>query len=263
MKIACQEGMAVGASLPEKLDKLAEAGYDGIELNGSGLSDRVDQVSRALAGHQVKPSSICGGVRAALLDPDLTERKKAVEDIKSLLQVAGTLGATGVIVVPIFGPPRIPDLSPYRSAVELEKDLLCRLCEELGEAAEASGSLVLLEPLNRYETHLLRSLSDAVDVCRRIGSPGIRIMADFFHMSIEEADLPASIRSAGSHIAHVHLADSTRQLPGLGHTDFRSGFAALREAGFDGYMALECGNPSEDRQAGLTQCARFLREQMM
>ena len=64
-------------------------------------------------------------------------------------------------------------------------------------------------------------------------------MADFFHMSIEERDIAASIADAGDWIAHVHLADSTRELPGYGHTDFESGFAALKETGFDKFMSLE------------------------
>ena len=79
-------------------------------------------------------------------------------------------------------------------------------------------------------------------------------------MSIEEENTAASIRAAGSHIAHVHLADSTRQLPGYGHTDWKAGFDALKEIGFNQYMALECGNPAEDKQAGLKRSADFLKK---
>jgi sugar phosphate isomerase/epimerase len=81
-------------------------------------------------------------------------------------------------------------------------------------------------------------------------------------MSIEEANIADSIRMAGKHIAHVHLADSTRQLPGYGHTDFKAGFAALRDIGYDKYMALECGNPDSDKQAGLKKSAEYLKAQM-
>ncbi len=80
-------------------------------------------------------------------------------------------------------------------------------------------------------------------------------------MSIEEADIPKSIREAGNWIAHVHLADSTRLLPGYGHTDFKSGFAALKEVGFANYMALECGIPG-DPAVELPKCAQYLRQFM-
>jgi sugar phosphate isomerase/epimerase len=65
-------------------------------------------------------------------------------------------------------------------------------------------------------------------------------MADFFHMGIEEADIAASIRATGQHIVYVHVADSNRLQPGRGHLDFRPGFRALKEIGYDGPLAIEC-----------------------
>jgi sugar phosphate isomerase/epimerase len=254
--------MAVGATLPEKLDNLAAAGYEGIEFWGSSLWERVDEIKRATAHHSVKPSTICAGFRGCPLDADKKERDRASEDMHRLLETAGELGMAGLIMVPIFGSPRIPDLSPYASAVQLEKELLYKLMDDWGKTAEKAGTYLLLEPLNRYETHLIQSLNDGVEVCERVGNPSVRIMADFFHMSIEEANIADSIRKAGKHIAHVHLADSTRQLPGYGHTDFKAGFAALRDIGFDRYMALECGNPDSDKQAGLKKSAEYLKAQM-
>jgi sugar phosphate isomerase/epimerase len=185
----------------------------------------------------------------------------AIEDAKTLLKVAADIGAVGLIFVPIFGGPRIPDLSPLADAVTLEKRLLVAICEMLGETAAEVGSILLLEPLNRYETHLLNRLEQAVDICRQVGNPNVKIMADFFHMNIEEPVIEESIRENGEWIEHVHLADSIRWLPGYGHTDFRAGFAALADIGFDKYMALECrvpGPPEED----LPKCAAFLRSQM-
>lgn len=261
MKLACQEGMVPGSSLEEKLENLEKYGYEGIEFWGSNLWERVNEINKATEKSKVKPSTVCAGYGGCLLDPNKAERERAVEDIKRLLSVAADIGAVGLITVPIFGPPRIPDLSPYKSAVELEKELLLKLLEPLAKHAEKVGSVLLLEPLNRYETHLLRRLQDAVDICQRIGSPNVKIMADFFHMSIEEADIPKSIREAGNWIAHVHLADSTRLLPGYGHTDFKSGFAALKEVGFANYMALECGIPG-DPAVELPKCAQYLRQFM-
>jgi len=66
-------------------------------------------------------------------------------------------------------------------------------------------------------------------------------MGDLFHMNVEEDDLGETIHRAEGHLAHVHLADSNRLQPGVGHTDFAGAFGALRDTGFDGYMAIECG----------------------
>ncbi len=261
MKLACQAGMAPGATLEEKLANLESYGYEGVEFSGAQVRGNVENVKKALSKSSLKASTICGGFRGCPLDASRDERELAIGDIKELLQVAADIGAVGLILVPVFGRPRIPDLSPLASPVELEHQLLLKLLDEIGETASKVGSIILVEPLNRYETHLLNRLEQAVEVCRQVGNPNVRIMADFFHMSIEERDIPASIRAAGEWIYHVHLADSTRLLPGYGHTDFKSGFAELKEAGFDKYMALECGIPG-DPSVELPKCVDYLRAQM-
>ncbi len=258
MKLACQEGLAVGNDLQQKLDSLADAGYQGIEFSGGGLAERTAEILRLTASHPVKPSTICAGFRGCPLDADRREREIASSDIVRLLNTAGDLGMVGLIMVPVFGGPRIPDLSPFANAVQLEIDLLTKLCDEWAIAAERANTCLLLEPLNRYETHLLKTLNDAVNICKRVQNPHLKVMADFFHMSIEESDIPAAIEDAAPYIAHVHLADSNRQMPGLGHTDFRAGFDALQKCRYQGYMALECGNPATDKQEGLKQSARYL-----
>ena len=110
-----------------------------------------------------------------------------------------------------------------------------------GATAAECGLDLLLEPLNRYETHFLNRVDQAFDIVHRAGSPAVKIMPDFFHMNIEETSFAEALHSGGEHIGYVHVADSSRKQPGTGHTDFRSGFRALREIGYDGHLVLECG----------------------
>jgi len=261
LKLAVQENMLPGASLAEKLDNLEKYGYEGIEFWGGGILDRVKEIKKALKGRKVKASTICAGYPGCPLSADRAERDQAQASARELLKAAGEIGAVGLIYVPIFGGPRIPDLSPCKDAIALEKELLTLYAAELGEVAVKAGTLLLLEPLNRYETHLLCRLEQAVEIAKACGSKGVKLMADFFHMNIEEPDIAESIRQAGDHVAHVHLADSIRWLPGYGHTDFRSGFAALKGIGFKGYMALECHIPG-DPKVELPKCAKYLKAQM-
>ena len=117
----------------------------------------------------------------------------------------------------------------------------------------------MIEPLIRYETHLINTLQDAAATAARANHPAIRILADFFHMNVEEADIAASIREHGDAIGHVHLADSNRLNPGRGHLDFAPGLRALVDAGYDGVMALECriaGDPMDE----LRNTANFVRD---
>ena len=85
------------------------------------------------------------------------------------------------------------------------------------------------------------------------------VMADFFHMDIEESDAPGAIEHVGGLIGHVHLADNQRKEPGSGDLDFVRNFRALKKIGFTGYMAFECGltGPAEE---ALPRSVRFLRE---
>ncbi len=246
MKLAIQEDMLPGETLAEQFKNAEQLGFAGIEFWSFGLEDRVEEIKKTASTSPVKPSTICYGRRRCLLHPERGEREAAMAEIERYLQIAAELGAVGLVVVPIFGPPLIPDLSPLADSIELEKRLLIELLGELGRHAESVGAVLILESLNRYETHLLRTLEDAVEVCQAVDSPYVQTMADLFHMSIEEADISASIEKAGEHIHHVHLADSNRKLPGLGHTDFAAAFAALKGIGYDRYMTLECGEPGQN-----------------
>jgi len=248
MKLSCQEGIIPGRDLNERLDNLAKYGFEAIEFRGSDLYGRVDEILKATSGHQIKPSSISVGYRGFLLSEQKAERETAMSDSKRLLLIAREIGALGLVVVPILWEPKIHDLSPYESRYQLEEELLIVLLQELGDYAKELNTFIFLEPLNRYETHLINTLRQAVEICKRVNSLNIKVLADFFHMSIEEGDIPASIKEAGEYIQHVHLADSNRLLPGFGHTDFRAGFEALKSIGYQNYMVIEAGFPSEMRE---------------
>ncbi|HID96213.1 MAG TPA: sugar phosphate isomerase/epimerase [Candidatus Latescibacteria bacterium] len=261
MKLSCQEGMVPGKSLEEKVANLERYGFDGIEIFGSDLVERKKEVIAATKGRKVRPSSICTGYRGCLLSPDRQERDLALRDIKELLGICAEIGAEGLIVVPIFGEARLPDLAPYKTVFDLEQDLLIDLLGDLSRYAEKVGSVILLEPLNRYETHFMNRIEDAVRIAKRINSPAVKVMADFFHMNIEEKTIPEAMIYAGTLLAHVHLADSTRFLPGWGHTDFRAALDALKRMGYQKYMAFECGVPG-DPEVLLPRTVRYLRELM-
>lgn len=84
-----------------------------------------------------------------------------------------------------------------------------------------------------------RSSEQGSAIAREVG-PQIGVMADFFHMGIEEADIAARIRANAPHLVYVHVADSNRLQPGRDHLDFQPGIRALKEIGYDGYLAIEC-----------------------
>jgi len=249
MKLSIQDNRLPGRNIKEKFAKAKEHGFKAVEIWGIDLANRFREIKEISQKNGIDISTVCAGYRGCLLSSEREERALALKDIKELLSMSAELGAVGLIVVPIFGPPQLPDSSPGKSAEELEKELLTELLFEIAQTAEKIGSLCLLEPLNRYETHLINRLSDAVKICRKVNSPGVKVMADFFHMNIEEKRIDQAIIENGKFISHIHLADSNRLLPGCGHTDFEKGLRALKQIGFDKYMAFECrisGNFDEE-----------------
>jgi sugar phosphate isomerase/epimerase len=95
---------------------------------------------------------------------------------------------------------------------------------------------------------MVNTLAQGAELCRATGLPSVRLMADLFHMNIEEQSSTDALRGAADMVAHVHLADSSRLEPGTGHIDFVAAFQALAKTGFVGWGAIECrlsGPPEE------------------
>ena len=259
MKLACQEHLLPGGDIMEKWELAASAGFDGIELRGTDdWRGRLDDLKEA-RDRGVVFSSVCLISDRFIGDLDAERRREAVGHMKHLLSGISDLGGVGAITPAAFGltSRALPPFKAPRTQDEDRRVLLDAL-EELGEHADGAGALVLLEPLNRYEDHMLNRLEGAVELSRAAGRDAVRVMGDLFHMNIEEDDPAGSIRQAGDHLAHVHLADSNRAQPGAGHNDFASAFGALRDIGFDGYLAMECAIRG-DAETVLPRVVRHLR----
>ena len=111
--------------------------------------------------------------------------------------------------------------------------------EDLAETARGYGVPLLLEPLNRYETDLVNTLEGAVRLLHSISSANGRLVADVFHMNIEEANSANALRAAGRQVGHVHFADSNRRAAGFGQVDFAPIAEALHEIGYAGFASAE------------------------
>jgi sugar phosphate isomerase/epimerase len=263
MRLACVDAIAPGVTLRDKFENLERYGFEGIEIwtDGGNLEQKEREIAGIASRSKVKPSSVIVVDESFYRPLDCQEAKKAKsEAIKASLRLGAALSAVS-LVVPEYGPQLPPPILTPPPPGEAEKTLLLELLEEIARYAEDVGATPVLEPLNRYETRFFHTLDDAIGICREVGSPNLKIMADFFQMTIEEGDIAASIERAGEYIHHVHLADSNRLLPGYGHFDFKAAFAALKKTGYEGYMALECailGRAEEE----LPRCADYLRECM-
>src|SRR5262245_52188757 len=232
--------------LPAAVKLAANLGFDAVELfppEPDALDPKA--VKELLAPHKLAVSAVGSGAgwvrhKLSLTHGDAGHRARAIAFAKAMIDFAAALDAP-VIVGSMQG--RWGEGVSKASALGYLGDALT----ELGNHAMNRGQVLLYEPLNRYETNLINTIEDGLRFLR--GMPGIvKLMADLFHMNIEEAEIGGAIRAGGKYIGHVHFADSNRRPAGFGHTDFDAVVAAVREIGYDGYFAAEAfpyPNPEE------------------
>ena len=262
MKFAIQDGLIVSGSEIEFFTRARDWGFDAVEVMGEGLVDRLDRVRAAAALLPV--CAICpglNGIRGSLLDSDSDVRARAHSDILSLLQCAAELGGAGLNIVPEFAAVKFMKLFPDYDNFEKRKDEYIERLDPIAGEAERLGVHILLEPLNRYEADFLLTVEQAASICRAVRGGAVGVLADMFHINIEEPDPAGAFRKNSDCIFHVHAADSNRLLPGLGHTDFKPVFNVLRQAGYKGYVSMECAvtdDPDEQIPASLRFLKSFL-----
>ncbi len=163
---------------------------------------------------------------------DAEMRVQARDYVRSMIHFAGSMHAPA-IVGSMQG--RSCEEVPHSTALGYLADAL----EDLGETSKEYGVPLLLEPLNRYETNLINTIDAGVRLIHSIASGNVLLLADLFHMNIEETNPAGAIRSAGRAIGHLHFVDSNRRAAGFGHIDFAPIAEALHEVGFQGFASAE------------------------
>ena len=189
---------------------------------------------------------------------DAAARTKARDFIRSIIDFAGPFGAPAIIGS-MQG--RHGDGVDAWTAHAHLADAL----NDLGEHALQYGVPLLYEPLNRYETNLVNTVDAGVKMLNSLGTRNVKLLADLFHMNIEEQDIAAAIRAGKDHIGHVHFVDSNRRAAGMGHLDYAPIAAALKEIGYDGFASAEAlAYPDSDAAAQQTISAfrRYFRSRM-
>lgn len=109
----------------------------------------------------------------------------------------------------------------------------------IGEHAAAKGVTIGLEALNRFECYLVNTMDALAAHLDEIGHPNIRAMYDTFHANIEEADPVGAYSRNLAHIAHIHISENDRGVPGRGNIPWTETFAAIRASGYDGWLTIE------------------------
>lgn len=238
--------------LPAACRKAQALGFDAIELfPTTAKSVNENDLRKLLSDHGLTLAAMGTGAgwlrrQLNLCLPDPAARSKARDFIRLIIGTAATLGAPAII-----------GSMQGRCSADVDHDTACGhlsdALEELGCYALTLGVPLLYEPLNRYETNLANTVEDGIKLLDGLSCKNVKLLADLFHMNIEERDIAAAIRTGAGRIGHVHFVDSNRRPPGSGHIDFAPIAAALAEIGYDGYASVEAlPYPDPDAAAAAT-----------
>jgi sugar phosphate isomerase/epimerase len=224
--------------LAESCRQAAAAGFSGVDLIiSSPDSVSTTVVERTLTKYTLALGAIgtgagfvCKGL--SLTSPDRIVREEAIKYVIDTMDFAGHFGAS-VIIGSMQGQ---IDKNTDRT---LAYSWLRESIGYLAEKAEKLRVVLLFEPLNRYESNVINRLEDAIDVLNLQDFSNLKLLADTFHMNVEEQKIGEAIHKAGEAIAYIHLADSNRRAAGFGHIDFQEVAQALEMINYDGFLSAE------------------------
>jgi len=220
------------------IPRAKKVGFDGIELFIASAAElNSGLLGRLLGNYNLELSAIGTGAGKVLHNLTLTStdenvRVRAHSFIREIIRLAGDFGAPAII-------------GSMQGAVSSDTDrsqALAWLAESLEDLAGLAGSYdqpLLFEPLNRYETDIFNRLGDAAAFIGKLDASNILLVADLFHMNIEEASIPQALRSARELLGYVHFADSNRRAVGMGHTAIDEIAETLRDISYSGYLSAE------------------------
>lgn len=219
------------------LESLRRMGYDGVEVpifdldqsKWKGWARRLDDLGLERTANTV----IAPEHNPVSADPAV--RKAALEHMQRVVDCCAAVRSSI-----LCGPHQVAlGVFTGRGATDDEWKRSVEHMRKVAEYAQGSGVVLAEEVVNRFEIYHLNILDQAIRFVDEVDHPNCRIHLDTFHAHIEEKDPAAAIRRAGGRIAHVHISENDRGVPGSGSVRWDDTFAALDDVGYDGWLTVE------------------------
>jgi protein FrlC len=249
MKTSLSSFLYFNYPLEEAIQRTAKAGYDGIDIWGGrphayrrDLSrDETAGLRRLLADSNLEVASFIPAqfrYPTCLCSKNDTIRLDSVEYIKDSIQTASELGAPLVSVC--------PGHSLYGQGADDAWGRLGESLDAICEFAAENEVLIALEPADRYETDLMPTTTDALRMIRELEHENLGVLLDNGHAYVVGESSVDAVSSLRGSLFHVHIDDNDgardqHLIPGEGNFDFAPFIAALRDAGYEGFLSAELG----------------------
>lgn len=230
--------------------KIKSYGYDAVEIpvEDPALID-IDWVKKALADNGLSPV-ICGafGTSRDLTNEDPAFHQTCFDYLDSCFEIASELGAS-FVAGPMYsavGKARL--VSAEQKKIEWNRAVtnLRKVCHRAGEF----GLEIAIETLNRFETDLINTSEELMQLITDINEPQAKAILDGFHMNIEEPSIEHAIKTAGDKLIHVQVSENYRGTPGTGQTNWAAWKRGLEAINYQGVISIESFTPDVKELAG-------------
>ncbi|HEV7246952.1 MAG TPA: sugar phosphate isomerase/epimerase [Shinella sp.] len=218
------------------VNKTAELGFDIIEISAPDPKAMdIAFTAKELQKAGIRANLSLGLDAASDISSGDADRVKAGETrLREVIAAAAELGSSHVCGI-LYSAFQKYSEPPTAAGIAGAVDVLTRI----GEEADRHGITLGLEVVNRYETNVLNTAGQGVELCKRVGLPNVKVHLDSYHMNIEEADVEMAIVDAGEHLGYFHIGESNRGYLGAGSVDFVAIFNGLARIDYTGPIVFE------------------------
>jgi D-psicose/D-tagatose/L-ribulose 3-epimerase len=220
-----------------QLEKIKSTGFDGVEIPiFGGDATHYRKLRRKLDELQLKTSAVTvTTAETSAISPDPAIRKAAVERLQTIVRHSAILGAD-VLCGPFHQALGVfsgtgPTEEEFQRAAEVHR--------AVADEAQRVGVTLAIESLNRFECYFLNTMAATTAYVRRVDHPNFKALFDTFHANIEEENLVKAFSENAPVIAHIHVSNNDRGIPGRGHIDFPAIFRAIKSSGYNGWLTIE------------------------
>ena len=227
-------------------ESLKRAGADGVDLTvhtGIAAPAAKDILSINIQKMANDFGLAIPSVTAGYVTPELDlshndskMRQTAIDFTKGAIDVTAHAGCDRMLVSPSW----VSETHQYYVSYEEDWRRAVESIHICGEYAADKGVMLLIEPINRYRTGLVRTVKEGLRMIADVDLPNVHLVPDTFHMNMEEEDgIPRALRMGGAHVKCLHIGDNTRRCPGFGTMDWREIIATLKDIDFSGPLSYE------------------------
>ncbi|GGG01745.1 sugar phosphate isomerase/epimerase family protein [Paenibacillus abyssi] len=221
------------------IDKVKAFGFDVLEICIEDPQTIPVKETRAYMDDCGVEALVCGafGPNRDISSDDRAVREEGLAYIKTCVDFAVELGSP-LVSGPMYsatGKTRLLTPSQQQQQWNWTVENMKKAADYAGER----GIKLAVEPLNRFETDLINTVEQGMELLKRIGHDNVGFLLDTFHMNIEEKGIGDAIRAAGKHIFNFHSCENDRGVPGTGHVPWAEVTQALKDIDYNGYIVIE------------------------